>query len=393
MTFNLALQMTVILIAACGVALALRRASADLRHSLWLIALLAIAMLPILALAAPKTIPPALRLTTSSILPAATVAARAIRRAMPITSLVWMAGSAALLLRLTVGLFRISGITKRARMSPSGVLLSAEISTPLTWGFVRPAILLPAYAAEWSEEKLDLVIAHERAHIARRDWLWQTLASVVAAVFWFHPLVWVAIACLRREAEIATDDLVLAKGARAADYAEQLLDVARRMSQRAPAMAVAMTRRSELETRVREILSARGRQPASRWARVGAVLAFGALLVPLAAMQQSDDRETRNGRTVYHMNAKGLAQPRLISKVEPAYTEEARAAKIQGTVGIQCTIGEDGKAEDFTITQSLDDGLDANAIEAIQQWRFQPATKDGEPVPVRANIEVNFRLL
>ena len=85
--------------------------------------------------------------------------------------------------------------------------------------------------------------------------------------------------------------------------------------------------------------------------------------------------------------------PRLLSKVEPEYTEEARVATLAGTVVIGVTIGTDGLAHNLQVLRSLGLGLDEKAVEAIERWRFSPGTKGGQPVQVMATIEVNFRLL
>jgi TonB family protein len=89
----------------------------------------------------------------------------------------------------------------------------------------------------------------------------------------------------------------------------------------------------------------------------------------------------------------GVTAPVLLYKVEPQYTEEARAAKYQGTVLVFAEIQPDGTATNIKVIRSLGLGLDQKAIEAVSQWRFKPGTKDGVPVPVGATIEVNFRLL
>ena len=88
-----------------------------------------------------------------------------------------------------------------------------------------------------------------------------------------------------------------------------------------------------------------------------------------------------------------VTAPKLLSKVEPAYTEDARAAKYQGTVLLQVVIDVDGTATDIQVKNSLGYGLDEKAVEAVTQWKFQPGTMNGVPVPVMAQIEVNFRLL
>jgi TonB family protein len=89
----------------------------------------------------------------------------------------------------------------------------------------------------------------------------------------------------------------------------------------------------------------------------------------------------------------GVSQPKIAQKVEPTYAEEARRAKLQGTVKLSCVIGANGKARDFQVATSLGLGLDEKAIEAVGMWVFQPGLKDGRPVNVFATIEVRFHLL
>lgn len=106
----------------------------------------------------------------------------------------------------------------------------------------------------------------------------------------------------------------------------------------------------------------------------------------------------QNGAALHHPHpdvqraGNGINPPQLLSKVEPEYTEAARAAKYEGKVVVYAEIGVSGVAENVGIIQGLGLGLNEKALEAIAQWRFQPGTKDGQPVPVRATIEVNYRL-
>jgi TonB family protein len=89
----------------------------------------------------------------------------------------------------------------------------------------------------------------------------------------------------------------------------------------------------------------------------------------------------------------GITPPILISKVEPQYTEEARAARYSGSVLLSVVVGPDGRAGDCKVIRSLGMGLDEKAIEAVRRWQFRPGTNAGVPVNVQAQIEVNFRLL
>jgi periplasmic protein TonB len=88
----------------------------------------------------------------------------------------------------------------------------------------------------------------------------------------------------------------------------------------------------------------------------------------------------------------GVSAPRALFAPDPEYSEEARKAKWQGTVVLWVIVGPDGRPRDIRIQRSLGMGLDEKAIEAVRQWKFDPAKKDGQPVAVQINVEVNFRL-
>ena len=97
---------------------------------------------------------------------------------------------------------------------------------------------------------------------------------------------------------------------------------------------------------------------------------------------------------VYTFVGRADSAPVLLHKVEPEYTEEARAAKLQGTVLLQVEIEPNGRVsrEHLKVARSLGQGLDEKAFEAVRQWTFKPAFQDGKPVATTITIEVNFRL-
>jgi TonB family protein len=88
----------------------------------------------------------------------------------------------------------------------------------------------------------------------------------------------------------------------------------------------------------------------------------------------------------------GVSAPRAIATPDPEYSEEARKAKYQGTCVLWLIVGPDGRPRDIRVARQLGMGLDQKAIEAVKQWKFEPAMKDGKPVAVQINVEVNFRL-
>jgi TonB family protein len=96
------------------------------------------------------------------------------------------------------------------------------------------------------------------------------------------------------------------------------------------------------------------------------------------------------GGGVYRVGG-GVSAPRLVHSPDPQYSEEARKANVQGTVILWALIRTDGRPTDLRVVRSLGMGLDEKALEAVREWRFDPAMKDGTPVSVQVNIEVNFR--
>ena len=88
----------------------------------------------------------------------------------------------------------------------------------------------------------------------------------------------------------------------------------------------------------------------------------------------------------------GVSAPRALFAPDPEYSEEARKAKYQGVVVLWLIVGPDGRPRDMKVVRSLGMGLDQKALDAVKQWKFEPAMKDGKPVAVQINVEVNFRL-
>jgi len=93
--------------------------------------------------------------------------------------------------------------------------------------------------------------------------------------------------------------------------------------------------------------------------------------------------------TIYKVG-EGVSAPRALKRVEPEYTEETHKARVRGTVILSAVINQEGRPEDVAVVKSLHPDLDKSAIEALQQWEFEPGMKDGKPVRVFVTIEMNF---
>ncbi|HEX6576306.1 MAG TPA: M56 family metallopeptidase, partial [Gemmatimonadaceae bacterium] len=215
---------------------------------------------------------------------------------------IWLAGIAIALIPLVTALLKVRSIRRGARVVRESnwhsliratpaiahladrvtVLESSDTAMPMTWGIIRPTLLVPSNADRWPEWQRRDIVLHELAHVERRDCLTQLVAQIACAVYWFNPLAWVAAARMKVERELACDDRVISAGSRASDYASNLLDVAR--SLRAPSLtsntAIAMARPSQLSGRLLAVLdSRRNRRRVTR--RIAASASFAASAVVL----------------------------------------------------------------------------------------------------------------
>lgn len=207
---------------------------------------------------------------------------------------IWLAGALLMLARLALSGLMLRRLSRRTTLLRDGplfdrargvarelglgditLLVSAERTIPMTWGLLRAKVLLPEQAASWSEERLRLVLLHELGHVRRRDCLTQCLGLIARALFWFHPLAWLALYRQRVEQEQACDDLVLAQGAEAPVYAEHLLAITAGLPETyfAPPVALGMGRAASLGRRLVALLD--GSRRRETWSRPGLLL-FGA---------------------------------------------------------------------------------------------------------------------
>jgi len=303
-----------------------------------------------------------------------------------------MAGVLFMLTRAVAGRITLARLRRRSTLlvRNSGLdVRIGKVETPILTGLLRPAIILPAAAREWSDEQRRMVLTHEVTHFRQGDCWSNLLAQGVRAVFWFHPVVWLLVSRMSREQELTCDEAVVASGHSRHDYASFLLDAVRGLHSREMfACAMAGSGARSLKHRFANLLDARPR-PALTRRLVASMAVFAATAMMLTVVRPVWSQEKQDGA---YKIGNGVMPPKVLSKVDPDYTQEDKDAKIQGTVILRMVITAEGLANNITVVRSLSAGLDEKAIEAIQKWTFQPGTKDGAAVPVWATVEMNFRL-
>jgi beta-lactamase regulating signal transducer with metallopeptidase domain len=324
-----AIRATVLLLGAAGLAALLRKRTAALQHALWTAAMAASLVIPVLSATLPSL---SIRSPVSVSAPAPKVLATGARAARPLfdvgaifTStpsdggsasrireallLVWLVGLALCLsriLRSSLAVIRLrrsatevsdERITfvwrqlQRSSLSRTVLLVEADsVTAPGTAGIIRPTIFLPREAAEWGSIRIRATLAHEYAHIVRRDCLTHLLADLAVAIYWFNPIVWYARRRMTTERERACDDLVLSDGVRPERYASVLVQTVRgsllHQNVRAPGM-LSMARPSELEKRLVSILDpsrSRGRMSSRATVVTGSIVTATAVLISVSQL-------------------------------------------------------------------------------------------------------------
>ena len=206
---------------------------------------------------------------------------------------VYFLGAVLLVVRLLVGTFHLLRIRRSSRpvvvTSAAGeVLESALVATPVTIGLFAPRIILPLAWQAWTPETLAAVLAHERAHAARRDPLVAVLARVNCAIFWFHPLAWWLERTLATLAEHVCDDAAVRAVTRRS-YAETLLDIAamvRRNNGRVVWQGVGVDGDGRLGQRIDRVLAGLSVSEPSRWRRLTVAASCAAAIVVAVACRQ-----------------------------------------------------------------------------------------------------------
>ena len=364
---------TILLASAWAIVIVLRRHSSALRHHVWAAAILASLALPFFALLLPAwhwatlgganvfwetaraNANSSVTQTIPSIFVNVEAASSDFHKVAVVALLAWALGLSFLLFRLFAGLARLAWISKHAKplfdenwlrsvlelsnfhkVTRAVRLLqcSSPLAMPLTWGIFRPVIVLPSSATHWHDERRCIVLSHEIAHIARNDWLLQICTEFTRAIYWFHPLVWLAGARLRQESERACDDAVLLSGIAPSHYATQLLDLARTLenSGRAWSSALAIARPSNLERRFAAMLNPyinRNRLTP----RTKLLIPFFALclLLPLAALRlPAQELSGKVAGTIHDPSGAGVSNATIIVSNHAGDTTQMTASDRDG---------------------------------------------------------------
>ena len=376
------IKVSAILLIGLLAAALLRRQTAALRHWVLATAIVCAATMPFVQLIAPAWHVPATAFLTGRPSDAPVVGAAAPTKwlgdrpatedaaapsigartdRLPSLTQIWLGGIAASLILLLMGFGRLAWITWRSLQVVDGTwsdlvialssrrrlripvrLLQTDHPTLLvTWGSIRPKVMLPRAAREWPADRIRAVLSHELAHVERHDWVLQMVAELLRCIYWFNPLMWMACHRLRQESEKACDDAVLSMGIMAPEYATHLLDVARAFkhaqSGRSLFPAPAMARPSHLERRVRVMLNTRlNHAPLTRLAGIVVGVALFGVTIPIAGLvAASDARQPVASQPTMAMTIGSISGDQVLPVSRPAAPAErvTRTASVPALPG------------------------------------------------------------
>jgi TonB family protein len=333
--------------------------------------------------------------------------------------------------RLCIGLYQTASLRRRAEplaltgyagqsyhryaqlfnVNNAMVAASTEIAGPITLGIRRPILLLPSELdTNLLGEDLDAALAHEFAHMRRRDFAKNLAYEILSLPIAFHPLLWLTRARIAESRELVCDRMAANAVAGPQRYARSLLRLATQFSA-SPNVptphAIGIFDAHPFKNFERRVMNLTHNSTQLRGtARVATialslVLIGGACTSALAFRMQVATPSTQSA--VHNGAAAGPAKPMhiggnikkpiVIYQVEPEYSQRARAAKFSGDVEVYLWVDKNGYPSHVRVVRGVGLGLDERAVEAVRQYKFKPATLDGKPVTVDLYVDVNFQML
>ncbi len=285
------------------------------------------------------------------------------------------AGIAWRLFRIGLGLLRLRRYERHAMLLPDAfadlraalevtcrIYASEQVTGPVTFGFLRPVVLVPPAWAGSRE-----VICHELLHVRRRDWVLALGEELLAAVLWFHPAVWWIVAEIQLAREQAVDREAISLTKSREQYVDTLLAVARAQTTADLAPAPLFLKKRHLRSRVTALFQ-EIHMPVirSRYSIAAFVLAAGAAALlavhsfPLQAAPQEPDAA---GVTVHT-----TAIP-IVHRTAVQYPREAVDQRVQGQVAVDAQLDHEGKVTDARVLSGPAPLRDA-ALNAVRDWTF-----------------------
>ena len=276
-------------------------------------------------------------------------------------------------------------VTNLALALPSGLHVAAteQCYSPILVGYLRPVLLLPLdFEKQFSPKQQKLILQHELVHYQRADNLFNALALLFIAIFWFNPLVWLAYNAFRRSQELACDYAVLADKNHADKiaYSKAMLQCLTH-----PTETVSLySQYGAKHTMLTRLNAIKNTPPSKTKAMALSVLISAGLLSTITlANQQPKVLDTKHSFE---------ASP--VVRVEPKYPVKAAQQNVEGSVLLQFDITADGSTDNIKIVKAVPEQLfDQAAMSALQKWRYKPRIVGGQAqTQTNLLVQLDFRM-
>jgi TonB family protein len=281
--------------------------------------------------------------------------------------------------------------------------VSSIISGPVTVGVTRQVLLVPTGFLEGvGEREMEALLAHEFAHMRRRDFAKNLMYEVVSLPVSYHPLLWLTRQRLAESREMVCDQMAADAVAGRERYVRSLLRLASMLSDRPPTRTLHAIGIFDANTFERRVMNLTRRDAevsgVRRFAIVAACVAIGAttcvsalaLRMGVVTGRAQDDKAPTAALSVDTSKMQG----NLLSRTDPVYPAEARANKdtLNGPVVLFVVINKEGVPTKVLVKKSLRADYDQSAMDAVREWRWKPFLLNGNPTAVKTTIQVNYQI-
>jgi TonB family protein len=250
--------------------------------------------------------------------------------------------------------------------------VSDRISGPITFGVIRPAIVLTPGICAMPAHVQEAIACHELLHVQRRDWLYEVLEAAVVTVLWFHPAIWMLIGRIRLAREQVVDEATIRLTDSRERYVESLLAVARARLFPSFSPASPFLRRHLLKKRVARILQERTmttrRLIVSLTASAAALAFTAAVAVRSFPLEAQEHAAAASGEPIQVVKG----GEHLLHGERPEYPRRAIEQKVAGDVQVEMTLNERGEVSDARVLSGPEE-LRKAALGSVLQWHYSPA--------------------
>ncbi|WP_334056929.1 M56 family metallopeptidase [Alteromonas sp. S005] len=287
----------------------------------------------------------------------------------------WAVGASIITAYVLVHHFATWTSIGKRRAIHTNAYYSSKAATPMLFGFIAPKVLIPfSFKSTFSQQQQALVLEHEAVHRKHCDHLWNTLALAIAILFWFNPLVWLALKSFRINQELACDHAVLKNKTEKEKltYAKALVQCAEHCS-RTITLYPTFGEKTTMIKRLNAI-----KQPmSSNKVLAASVLSVAALLTINTALANVPPPPKAEA----NMDKSKVNEASPVKRVPPIYPEKAAKNDLEGFVVLSFDITETGTTDNVKVVESQPAGVfDKSAKVALKQWEYKPRIQGGKGV-------------